>query len=313
MNTNDIDSDADNVNDDIIGGDDVTDNTGGDEDDHDFAQVPVAQEFDLALITTLNGSTAGPFEPGSTVKFDMEVFNQGSIDAYDVQVTNYVPMGLTLADANWTLSGTEATPLTDIAYIAAGESEVITITYTIDADYQGTTIRDWAEISFATDTDGGLVNTTDIDSQADNDQFTGAGETDDLLEDNVVDNTGGDEDDHDPVEIAVEQTFDLALSQQYASYVDNDGDGAISAGDDVVFNITVYNQGTLDANDVDVVNYVPSDMNFVAADNPTWDAGTITQNVWDLASGTDTTFSIVLEIDAAFQGSSIINWAEISA
>ena len=66
----------------------------------------------------------------------------------------------------------------------------------------------------------------------------------------------------------------LALSQQYASFVDNDGDGAISAGDDVVFNITVYNQGTLDANDVDVVNYVPSDMNFVAADNPTWDAGT---------------------------------------
>ena len=76
-----------------------------------------------------------------------------------------------------------------------------------------------------------------------------------------------DEDDHDPVEIVVNQTFDLALLQQYASFVDNDGDGVISPGDDVVFNITVMNQGTLDATGVEVTNYVPSDMIFNGVDN----------------------------------------------
>ena len=61
-----------------------------------------------------------------------------------------------------------------------GGSEVVTITYTIDSDYQGSTIVDWAEISFATDTDGSAVNATDIDSQADGDNFNSPGETDDL-------------------------------------------------------------------------------------------------------------------------------------
>ena len=47
--------------------------------------------------------------------------------------------------------------------------------------------------------------------------------------DNNLDGDGktDDEDDHDPVFIQIEQTFDLALSQQYASYIDNDGDAEL--------------------------------------------------------------------------------------
>ena len=42
------------------------------------------------------------------------------------------------------------------------------------------------------------------------------GETDDLEDDNVINEdgkNGGDEDDHDPAEIPIGQTFDLALAK----------------------------------------------------------------------------------------------------
>jgi len=248
VNTPDSDSNADTSNNDFVGADNEVNNNGGDEDDHDPAEIMVGQIFDLALINTLSGSTPGPFTPGSTVTFDMTVTNQGTIDAYDVEVTNYIPNGLTLADSDWTVVGGNAVLLNEINHIPSGDDAVVSITYIIDPNYQADSIRNWAEISFATDTDGSGLNTTDVDSDADDTQFgPGGQETDDLVDDNI--NTGDakdgvtptDEDDHDPVQIAIEQTFDLALSQAYASFVDNDGDGMISAGDDVVFNITVYN------------------------------------------------------------------------
>ena len=199
--------------------------------------------------------------------------------------------------------------------IEIGESEVVTITYLIDEDYQGDEITDWAEISFASETDGGTVNATDIDSQADNVNFNQAGETDDLIDDNVDDEsglTGGDEDDHDPVQIAVGHVFDLALLQNFSTFTDNDGDGVISQGDDVVFDITVFNQGTLDATDVEVTNYVPTGTLFDPALNPGWDATAVNALISELVAGEDTTFSIVLTIDPTFQGTGITNWAEIS-
>ena len=147
--------------------------------------------------------------------------------------------------------------------------------------------------------------------------FNQVGETDDLADDNVNDqdgNAGDDEDDHDPVQITVDQTFDLALLQTYTTFVDNDGDGVISGGDDVVFDITVFNQGTLDATDVEVTNYVPSDMIFDGADNTDFaDVGGVIQStIGSIAAGESSTVSITLEVDPAFQGTEIINWAEIS-
>ena len=185
----------------------------------------------------------------------------------------------------------------------------------IDEDYQGDEITDWAEISFASETDGGTVNATDIDSQADNVNFNQAGETDDLIDDNVDDEsglTGGDEDDHDPVQIAVGHVFDLALLQNFSTFTDNDGDGVPSAGDDIVFDITVFNQGTLDATDVEVTNYLPTGMTFDPVLNPGWDPTDINTLISDLLAGEDTTFSIVLTVDPTFQGDEITNWAEIS-
>ncbi|MEZ5048532.1 MAG: hypothetical protein R2766_02660 [Saprospiraceae bacterium] len=68
-------------------------NNPADVDNYDLAQVPVGQIFDLALIKVLSTSTPGPFSPGSTVTFDIVVYNQRDIDAYNVNVNDYIPEG----------------------------------------------------------------------------------------------------------------------------------------------------------------------------------------------------------------------------
>ena len=317
INTTDIDSQADMIEQDMVGGNSVTDNSNGDEDDHDLGGVAIVQPFDLALVNTLSPTTPGPFVPGSTVTFDMTISNQAGDHAYDVQLVNYIPTGLTLADPNWTVVGSIAVLQNEIPFIGATENVVVSITYTIDNSFQETTITNWAEISFATDTDGSLINVTDIDSQADNINFNQIGETNDLSDDNVNNengNTGGDEDDHDPVQIEVVQTFDLALFQNVTSYTDNDGDGFISGGDDVLFTMTVYNQGTLDATNVVVTNYVPTDMIFIGADNSDFIeiAGIVQSTIPNLPITTSENLSITLRVAPTFTGQEIINWAEIS-
>ncbi|MBK8734950.1 MAG: DUF11 domain-containing protein [Saprospiraceae bacterium] len=222
LNQPDIDSDPDvtnfnqtgetnDLNDDNV----ISQNgkTGGDEDDHDPAEITVSQVFDLALKKTL--SSAGPFTPGSTVNFEIKIYNQGTITATNVNVTDYIPTGLTLNNpgTTWTTaSGGKTNLVIGVPILVPGDSIVRTISFTIDANFQGTTLRNWAEISSATN----ALNQPDIDSDPDATNFNQAGETNDLNDDNVISQngkTGGDEDDHDPAEITVSQTFDLALKK----------------------------------------------------------------------------------------------------
>ena len=258
-NEPDVDSDADGTNDDVQGADNTTDNSGGDEDDNDPAGIPINQSFDLALTKTFNSANPTPIVPGSTVTFDLTVFNQGTLDAYDIQLSDYVPMGLTLTDANWVLTGDTANLVNPIAFIGAGQDHTVQITFTVDADFMGTSITNNSEIEHGASEPGG-PNHPDVDSSPGDED----GSTPDGNNDDTADDMGGD--DYDPETIPVQQTFDLALTKMYSSFVDNDGDGMISAGDDVIFNITVYNQGTLDATMVSVTDYTPADMNYNIAD-----------------------------------------------
>ncbi|MBK8736787.1 MAG: DUF11 domain-containing protein [Saprospiraceae bacterium] len=212
MNNPDIDSDGDATNfnqtgetDDLLDDDVINQNgmSGGDEDDHDPAQIPVAQTFDLALKKTLQ--TTGSLRPGGQVTFAMTIYNQGTIDATNINVSDYIPTGLTLNDPTWI--GNPATLVTPIPFLAKGDSMVRTITFTINLDYTLSTIRNWAEISAATN----ALGLSDVDSNPDATNFNQSGETDDLFDDDVIDQngmTGGDEDDHDPAQINIDQ-FDF--------------------------------------------------------------------------------------------------------
>ena len=231
----DIDSTPDNEDDnDVQGPDNSIDNEQGDEDDHDPAPVTVVQEFDLALIKTINGATPGPYYPGSMVTFDIEVFNQGGLDAYDIQINDYIPTGLTLSDTDWSLSGSTATMVNEIPVIAVDDSETVTITFTIDASFQGSAIINDAEIAFATAIDNSGVNTVDEDSEVNNNSgdlselgttvegVTYPG-TNNEYDDERPSAPGtmddaNDSDDYDPELIIVTQEVDLALRKLYTRF-----------------------------------------------------------------------------------------------
>jgi len=184
---------------------DVSDDSNGgldnpaDEDDFDPAEVEIGQVFDLALTKVydsyIDNDLDGQISAGDDVVFEIEVFNQGTLDAYDVQVTDYVPTGLILNDANWMMQGADAVLVTPIPDITVAEgSETVLINFTIDPAFQGDSLTNIAEISYAASEDGG-PNEDDIDSNPD-------GVNDDVqTDDNTTDNSGGDEDDHDPAGI----------------------------------------------------------------------------------------------------------------
>jgi len=103
---------------------------------------------DLALIKTLNAGSTGPFKPNDTVTFDITVVNQGDMAASGVEITDYIPAGLTLADTDRNNDGTIGTGLAtyDLGAIAIGESLTIPVTYLINGDAIGEIINR-AEIS----------------------------------------------------------------------------------------------------------------------------------------------------------------------
>ena len=90
--------------------------------------------------------------------------------------------------------------------------------------------------------------------------------------------------------------FDLALTKAYSGYVDVDTSGTITEGDEVEFEITVYNQGDVDATDVEVTDYLPTGMSFVSSADFASTAPH-TAMITSIPAGTEATLSIVLSID----------------
>ena len=77
--------------DDLANDNDTADIAGGD--DQDPALIPIGQVYDLALTKMINTTaTPGPYAPGSTVQFTISVVNQGTLDAFDVDVLDSAPV-----------------------------------------------------------------------------------------------------------------------------------------------------------------------------------------------------------------------------
>jgi len=144
--------------------------------------------------------------PGGTITYNITVTNQGSVDAYNVNVSDFIPAELILNDPAWTSAGNVATLLLPISTIAVGNSHTETITFTIDPAFQGSSITNNAEIASADDdTDSTNTPPTDVDSTPGSED----GSTPDPNNDDTADTTGGD--DYDPETIMLTQEFDLAL------------------------------------------------------------------------------------------------------
>lgn len=285
----DGDSDPDMINDDNVVND-VIDNSGNDEDDHDIEVIDVEQIFDLSLIKSISTSTPGPFTPGSPITFDLTVTNEGTLDATNVIIGDNLPDDVDLIDPEWSYNGPLVTNNTPIPLIEVGSSVTIQLMCEIEPGYQGASFINYAQIvDDGTDLD-------DIDSDTETDE--------------TVDEDGdgqGDDDDEDSVEVMIQHTFDLALTKQSSA------NQVYHPGDNVVFQITVYNQGTLNATDIKVRDYIPDDMVFNPGDNSDFSesGGNIEANIAFLATGKSEELTLTLQIASDFTGDCLINNAEI--
>ena len=85
------------------------------------------------------------------------------MNATDIEVVDYIPTGLTLADSDWTEAGGIAT-FNRALSLGVGQSETIQVSFTVDIGVEGF-VENTAEISEAADESGDPAQ--DIDSTPD--------------------------------------------------------------------------------------------------------------------------------------------------
>ncbi|MEB4593382.1 DUF11 domain-containing protein [Candidatus Thiothrix sp. Deng01] len=243
-----------------------------------FTAAPV---FDLALNKRLATGQATTAKPDEAVVFTIEVINQGTVDATDVAVTDYIPTGLVLNDAAWTDNGNgTATLKTPIATLAAGTSTTVNIAFKVATDAVKGEISNAAEISSAKDGTGAAA--TDKDSTPDNNPGNETGIVDDVL-----DNSGNDEDDHDiaKMTIMVDPKVDIELVK---TVTDSAGAPvtAVRRGADVVYVLTATNKGPDAATGVVVKDQLPAGLTYKSDDSAGgYDSATGAWTVGDMGNG----------------------------
>lgn len=149
--------------------------------------------FDLALTKRLADGQPIAASLGSPATFTITVYNQGTVDAQNIVITDYIPAGMELRDTDWTQVGNTATYT--IAALAAGASIDVDITLGLVSPVNNPMVNR-AEITAAEDSTGNTP--PDRDSTPDPTPDNDGEEVDD-----DTSNTNGDEDDADPAELGV--------------------------------------------------------------------------------------------------------------
>jgi len=280
-------------------------------------QIITDTTYDLALIKQVVNPQIS-YSRGDTVTFSITVFNQWRVDAKDIQIVDYMANWFELADSNWTADWDKAFyTITDT--IAPWDTKTVNITLKIKDDVSLWNLVNWAEIS--------NDNWDDIDSTPDtdraNDCHWGDGpaawkpNTIDPSEDNDINWKGDqdhdgiceeweDEDDHDPALIQV-WTYDLALRKTIVDPKDT-----YQVWDTVTFKIEVFNQGEIDADNIQIVDYVPEWLELI---DDTWSYDVTGRraykNIDHIAPGGSAYLTITMKIVSA-STNPIVNAAEIS-
>jgi len=147
--------------------------------------------------------------------FEIEIFNQGTVDLTNIELVDYLPTGMTLsaADANgWSVATATTLTNTYTSVLLAGTSDIVEVLVSTDATIDPTGVSNAAEIASFTDTNGIVRNDDDVDSTPDMDPLN-----DGVAEDDSIDNINGDEDDSDFASI-VFATCDLTIDATVVNY-----------------------------------------------------------------------------------------------
>ena len=201
--------------------------------------------FDLALDKKLAAGQAATIAPGDNVTFTITVYNQGIVTATNVTVADYIPSNFTLSDGSWNGAGTTVTRTLGTTLTPSGtvnSSATVDIVLTAGAALSGT-YTNTAEIAAYTTSvvDGNGTSLPDADSTPGADGDNGAGETTNLVDDEVNEDgkNGGDEDDHDPAVVTVSTVANpsIAVDKQF------NGVGDYRVGETISFTIRITNTG----------------------------------------------------------------------
>ena len=155
--------------------------------------------FDLALRKTLESRPRGVVvNNGDTVRFNMTIFNQGNTNAYDIKITDYIPVGLEYQIALNTAAQTgnandwQADSTLVVGSVPIGQTATVGIYLIVNHIPTDTIFPNKSEISYATADEGSGLNTPDVDSKADNNP-----NNDIVGGESFINNERNDEDDHD--------------------------------------------------------------------------------------------------------------------
>ena len=125
--------------------------------------------FDLSLQKRVQGGFI--YEVGDEVIFEIEVINDGNVVAYDIVVTDMLPLGLDFLPSQnpgWTEDLTSS----PIDSLLPGESVVLPIVVRVNEESLNQEVINVAEITFATNTPGHDISAFDVDSSPDNNDST---------------------------------------------------------------------------------------------------------------------------------------------
>lgn len=230
------------------------------DDDQDCAAIRV---FDLALTKKLV-NVKSSYVSGSIAEFEITVYNQGNETATNVKVSDYLPKELSLEpNQKWTLDGQRAEYL--VQSLEAGQSINIPIITKITSDQMAAVIVNTAEISEAHTSNGDLA--VDYDSTPNTNPDDDLGGEPGSPTDDVIDASPSvDEDDHDAASVTIER-FDLSLKKTTTSSM-------VKHGEIIEYTITVFNEGTVVANNVKLVDYTPEYLEYVPSAGWTIDPAT---------------------------------------
>ncbi|MBK8633822.1 MAG: DUF11 domain-containing protein [Saprospiraceae bacterium] len=92
---------------------------------------PMTSTFDLALTKTI-ANISNPAVIGDMVTYNITIINEGTLDASNVIISDFIPTGLSLADPNWTAVGNTATLNSPIALIPAMSQTTLNISFVIN-------------------------------------------------------------------------------------------------------------------------------------------------------------------------------------
>ncbi|NRB53755.1 MAG: DUF11 domain-containing protein, partial [Saprospiraceae bacterium] len=257
--------------------DSTPDNDDGDqsEDDEDNAGVDPVQ-IDLELDKSVDNRN--PLV-GSTVVFTIDLVNQGPDEATGITVFDPIPSGYSDAqlvsfDGTAFITPSGRSLVWRIPSLAAGESVSVSFSATVNA------VGNYTNLAQVT-----RVNEDDVDSTPDNGVDTD--------NDGEVDDDDGDEDDGDGVEVDPIPVIDLELDKSI-------NNATPDVGSNVIFTISVINQGPSDGTGIVVTDKLPSGYSFVTSSTGSdYNASTGDWDLGDLAVGETKTLEIVATVLAS--------------